>query len=542
MRSWLGKLFSAAARHLWKHVRQGFSEAKARSLDALSISYKSLSMKLERYKTRLHYRFPNIKAFKEPEMVEHDKRRDAEANPKTKIPDGEELKVHAFWAVELYGPSDIGGLYDALEKLGWANAGRQDMGLSEWISRQRMYGYGGSHSIGMIVRPGEKRFILPNRECEFPAAFSYLHGEVYQITTSLTAVLMRFVMEETEVQKYASAVNTDAATRLEKRQGQRGYTIVDVHVAKRRAVSHVREHYRALAATWFRVHLPGYFSSNVALDGFPTAELCTTRKTPLLIDSESKEAERWTEIVRGRYWLQVWKAAERQGLSIAWPDGERAPRHHALIHFEENSATEEDLRHGPLSSGSLSGIVEQHVGAALVYHAILAKLYEVMRGLRLARDQIPSRPNTRQQVLEGLARIQRFFGHSVGTPTVAGELKLQSEDALWFHWEFERFDSVPQFKQEQSQELSKALASRVSEVAKQALLLDKETREHLEQLSAVLNTQESIRAQQRMERLTVVAMVLSVASLLAALMALDRFSKMVDELVETLWTYLQAFF
>lgn len=522
------------------HVHRGCSWVKTRSLDALSAGRKSLSDKVSWYKTRLHYRFPNIKAFNEPEMLERYKRRDAEANPKTRIPDGEELKVHAFWGIELYGPSEIDGLYEALEKLGWANDGRRNMGLSEWISRQRMYGSCGSHSIGVIVRPGEKRFVLKDCECDFPAAFSYLHGEVHQITTSLTAVLIRFLMEEAGVQKYASAVNADAATRFEKVRGQRGYTIVDVQSAKRRAVSDVREHYRALAATWFRVYLPGYFSSNVALDGFPTAELCTTRNTPLLIDSESKGTERWTDIVRGQHWLQVWKAAERQGLSIAWPDGGSVPRYHALVHFEEESATEEDLRHGPLSSGALSGVVGQEVGQALVYYAVLAKLYEVMRGLRLARDQIPSRPNTREEVLDGLARIQRFFGHSVGTPTVASDLTSQSEDDLWFQWGFELFNSIPRFKQEQSQELSKALAGRVNELAKQALLLDKETREHLEQLSAVLNTQESIRAQQRMERLTVAAMALSVASLFAALMALDRFSKMVDGLVETWWTYLQT--
>ena len=84
--------------------------------------------------------------------------------------------------------------------------------------------------------------------------------------------------------------------------------------------------------------------------------------------------------------------------------------------------------------------------------------------------------------------------------------------------------------------MSETLRARTHFFAIRAQGLEKETRQLLEQLSAILSTRENIRTQTRMELVTIGAAIVSIASLVVAVMSVDRFATYVNKQIERIYS------
>jgi hypothetical protein len=439
--------------------------------------------------------------------------------------------------VELYGASEIDGLYEALKRLDWDvdRLRSPDRGLVSWITQMRMYGSEGNFNLGSIHRKGEKRFMPADRTAPLPDGIDYMHGYVYQVSPSLTAIVLCFVPKEAETGAYTTVLNTDQRTTNERNSRSRGYRIIDVIRAKERAAKLVRSHLRSLVAQWFKENIPGFFSLRGATDRLPMAELLITRRQQLLHGAveRTEEEARWVSIVRRPGFREVWKLKGINGLSLTWDEVEDTSRFHTLINLQTELLGEESLKHyGERGVRTYAAFVSEQTEGVLIHLGVIAGLLEVLRGLRQTRDTFPKESRSHKQVLQALKQIRELFENSVGLPSITYEMAARAENDRSFRWLCEEFVSEPWRPNETAMNIAEALRTRTHYLASRALAQERETREHFEQISGILNTQESVRAQKRMEVLTVVTTVLATASLLVALLSIDRIAKSANALVE----------
>jgi hypothetical protein len=230
---------------------------------------------------------------------------------------------------------------------------------------------------------------------------------------------------------------------------------------------------------------------------------------------------------------EVWRLAGSEAISLTWDMSENKGQLHTLVNLRTEHLSEKELEHyQSKNTGSYVALASTQVEGALVHLGVLAGLLEIQRGLRVARDTFPTASHSSRQTLRAIQKIKSFFSSSLGLPTIAAEILSHSENEHYFRWSCERFTSEPWRDDEKPEEITTALMNRTSFVARRLAAQEKETREHFEQMSAVLNTQEAIRTQRRMEVLTVVATLLTGASLLVALLSIEAFAQFLQNFIE----------
>jgi hypothetical protein len=316
-----------------------------------------------------------------------------------------------------------------------------------------------------------------------------------------------------------------------------GYCSYDVEYAKRKAVDEARLSARTLIADWFTAHLPGLFS--LASDGnrLPTAELLTTNTHCLLSNEYPGHEPNWIRLTSPIGHREVWSHNDIEGIRLCWPEFEDNLRYHGIVNLRTSLLTDEHLKYGGDGCDSVYvSLVDDYIRGVLVHFAAIAALREIVRRLRLAPRTLSLDTNTRQGTVKCLDRIRLFFDQSVGVPAFTSELATKSKTIDSYRWNCEDFRARGLRPEDPPTHISEALRSRTQFLASRAQQLEKETREHLEQLSGILSTRENIRTQARMELVTLGATILSLASLVVAVMSVDRFTIYINQQVEKLYS------
>ncbi|MCX2863731.1 hypothetical protein OOZ63_18030 [Paucibacter sp. PLA-PC-4] len=468
---------------------------------------------------RLHFRYPNIPWFQEPELRAWVEKDDAEQNEQLRVPADDRVEVLCFWVVEVYGPGEVDALYAGIRQLGWETGHNGTQSLSQWVADQRKYGFGGDYSLGIIRNPGPAKF-LAERVARLPLGVSYAYGRVRQISPSLTALMLRFSLDEHESQSYFEELKPDRASVNEKLLGDKRYRCLDVSAVKTRAVRWRREEFRARTIQWVQEHLPGFFCGRNDPARFPTGELMTTERSPVLWAPASDRPRRvWTDAL-APYFSDLWTSVNQPGIRLAWDQEGHEQTSHALVHFERQRW---DVEHhyGGATAGNISAEVENHVDGVLTLSAVNAYLRELLKDVRAARDGFPIGARGTKAVLRALDSVQDFFRRSLGTPATATEMAEVGENIFWFKMHCSPYQlSVWSDKQDPCT-MAEYLQRQTKYLAKQLLAQDKDTRDHLEQLSTILNTQESVRVQRKMEWLTLAATMVALFSLFVAVLTLE---------------------
>jgi hypothetical protein len=499
-------------------------------------SKRPIERALRRAWRNVHFRLPGL--VPSPYVADRDYLRDRDANHNlaSRVPSEESLRQIAIWGVEIFGSAEIDRLQLGLKRLGWnddrlfgfkSNAG-------SWIDEQRTYGTEGSLNLGLIDRPGKNRFLLQGRPASLPDAVDYAHGWVYQLSPSITAVSLCFVLKKSASNAYQAEINLDRKT-VHEPLGD-GYRSYDVEHAKRCAVDQARIRTRAFITEWFAAYLPGLFS--LAPDGnrLPTAERLTTESECLLTAEHRGIEPNWIQLTSPLGHREVWTLKSLDGIKLCWPEFDDDLRYHGIVNLQTNRLTAEHLKHrGQPSDAVHASFVDDHIRGVLVNFAATAALREIVRRLRLAPSTLSTNTTTRRGTVRCLEQIRLFFDKSVGVPAFTSELVIKSETIHSYRWNCEEFQADAWHPGEPPTQISEALRSRTQFLASRAERLEKETREHLEQLSGILSTRENIRTQTRMELVTIGAAVLSLASLVVAVMAVDRFAAYVNQQVEKLY-------
>lgn len=447
---------------------------------------------------------------------------DLKDNKETRVPEGEALDVQMVWGAEVYGPAEIDALYANLSKLGWDSErlfGQNDSAV-RWIREQRLYGAGGMYNIGHVSRKTDMRFALRDYFASMPDAVEHLTVEIYQLTPSLTCVLIGFAMTEEAGKWYQQELSEDRQTKRASGPGKTSVSILGVEHLKVKAIRKTRERYRLQATTWFGEHLPGFFSHAGDKSQLPTAELITTQVELCLLDSRRSDDEslfNWRRLILNAGPMDVWTCSSCAGLQLVIGKLEDKLRFHTLIALRVSDVSDKQVEYlGGRQRRSFNAFCSDQVGGILAHYAGIAVLMESASMVKLSREKLKAKHGGRN-VISVLEDIMRFFTQSMGQPTIAAELQKASQNVGMFRHYCENFTQEHWTQKGEPLSLPDVLCERTNQLAETFIEEESRVREQFGQLSSILSTRESVKVQRRMEGITIVALIVAFASLAVTL-------------------------
>jgi hypothetical protein len=471
------------------------------------------------------------------------RRRDDEENARSEPPTDELVDLCCIWAVEFYTPVHIDKLLAGFTSLGWDQKDDSIPGgnPAAWVQRFREGPYGGGwFNLGLIDRPGRNRFFRDHRTASLPKDAEFALGALFAVTSSITCIVMGFVLKEEAARRFDEALRRTYETHMEPRK--RGYSIIRPPQQKEAAIRTIRGEMRTSAADWFRTYLPGLFSSGILGDEFPTCELVTLRKArpfPKREEGAARPGE-YLGLLDIDLDMDAWEAVDMPGLKFTWPlFRNQDTKFHAILAANENDFDQEKLRgYGGADRSSYAIYLDEHIRGLLSRWALLPVLSGFERHLNAIRDSTTFRPHRREKPLRVLETLGKLVSQSVDIAAVSSELRRFTNEPHSFAYEVETFKpSDPRFYRDENTTLAKILRKTVGERAEWLGNADHSIRDLMIQYGTAIGARENIRIQQNVRRLTwtMVALTILIAMLTAtmvyeALREYESWSEVIDGL------------
>ncbi|HKX07482.1 MAG TPA: hypothetical protein VJN67_04780 [Stellaceae bacterium] len=445
--------------------------------------------------------------------------KDKEKNLESSPPDGEFIDLHCIWAVEFYTPAHIASLLDGLSKLGWdKDDDRVGSDPISWIRglRERSHG-GGWLNLGPIVRPGDRRFLSSARQASLPFGIDYATGEIFSLTSSLTCIVIGFVFDEHRSKLFDRAIREPRETYFE-RHG-RGYSIHQPENQKIEAIKSARASFRTDAYNWFRLNLPGLFSSSAGEGELPICEFVTLRSgSPFPHRGSQVKPQLYLHILDMRDAYEIWRSEDVDGLKFAWPllrSSDNDVFHSVLVSKEDAFADEQIKAYGSTIRSRLFGFIDARIKGLLSRWALVSLITSLERGLNRVRDSGVFQQSQKRNLLPLLNAVSSLVSRGVNIAAVASELSSFANRPSSFLYEVHPFRAVDEKlyggrKIALGERLREETTTRAGALGK----LDKSVRDLMVQYSGVLAARENIKLQKSLGRLTWVLVILTIAVVL----------------------------
>jgi hypothetical protein len=446
------------------------------------------------------------------------RKRDAKKNAETQPPEDECVDVRCMWTDEFYTPSHIDGLLSGFSALEWDkdDDGALSGNPAVWVRHLREQPRGGGwFNLGQINRPGKKRFFEMARTAPLPPSAEYALGKIYSLTSSITCVVIGFVLTDEASRRYDRALRQTYETYLEPHG--RGHSIHDPSSQKQKAIEAARARLRAETADWFRKYLPGLFASGHLNDTFPTCEFLTLRRAepfPHRGEGHPRPAE-FLHLLDLYFDMDAWKSDDIAGLRFSMSSPrDRADRFHAVAAIAEGDLSEDKLRvYGGLNRPSVAYYFNEQIQALLSRWALLAMLSGYERHLNAVRDSATLRSGGRLAPLGLLQTLRTLILQSVDISAVATELKDFARQRGFFAHEVSAFKPCDaRYYENKDVTLGEVLRAHIEGRVGWLERADRSVRDLLSQYGNILGAQENIRVQQQIGRLTIFIAVLTVAA------------------------------
>jgi hypothetical protein len=450
-------------------------------------------------------------------MLELSRGRDGDDNEQTQPPVDEFVDFRCIWGVEFYTASHIGKLLESFAQLGWNKDYDSTPGGDPgfWIRRQRETPYGGGwFNLGVIARPGEKRFFGTARRAALPEYVELAHGSLFSLTSSITCIVVGFLVNEEYSRCFDSALRQTYETYFEP-QG-RGYQIHRPTNQKRAKIQALRSEIRTSIAKWFSAHLPGLCSSR-PLTEFPTCEFVTLKTgLPFPRLTNGAHAPQYLAPLNLSHDFDAWGSTDIPGVKFAWSVSRgRDEQFHAIIAANENEMDKDQLQlYGGATRSCYLIYVDNHIQVLLTRWALLTVVAGFERHLNTIRDSASYRPNGRQTPLQLLRSISHLVSSGMDIAAVSAEMIEFTKDKRLFDYNVATFKPCnPQFYRNQNITLSDQLRKTVKERMAWLGNTDFSLRGLLTQYGTIVGVQENIRLQRSVNRLTLLIAVLTVLML-----------------------------
>lgn len=241
----------------------------------------------------------------------------------------------------------------------------------------------------------------------------------------------------------------------------------------------------------------------------------------LLNDIEKSSLETffsWRRLVANVSPLSVWSCAETPGLQLTLSQfRDDANGLHVTLTLDKSKVTEHEMKSwGGKTVHAIANKLNEELQGLLIHASTIQYLKEQSRDIKLTRVALKEARSGLRGVPRTLEEIGRYFDRTIGSPAITRELAKKSEGAGWYRGEFPRFTMPKIGNGGEPLELSDEIQASVHQLAIRVNEDEALMRAHIEQISSILSIRESIKTQRRMEWLTIIAVVVAVASLLAA--------------------------
>lgn len=516
-----------------------------RSSDALASDSDNFLLKKwnwQKWRSTLHWRahcllpgvIPNPYSTHEDSMY----LRDAESNAESRVDADSELRCLMAWGVELYGPDEIHQLYDGLTKLRWSRVGSTDPENSavNRVRQMRASSAGSWLNIGRVRRLGEDKPSLTQYNfAKLPHGIESLTVGVYQLTSSTTALVIGFRLDAHLACRYEVELNKDRRTVKRRVPGAWAVEWRNPVIQKSDAVHRSRRELRATLGRWFAGHMPGYFCNTHAHAHFPTMELITAKGLALNESSgPGRKLRDWRRLLTYVGSHDAWVTKKYPGLQIAFDrplDGDNGL--HVLVTLDPSLFPAEAVKHyGARAPDSYAWLCDELLSGTLARAATMEYLKSQSRSLNDVRERMRRARSDRGSVSATLAEIGSFFDRSMGSPAINRELARQSKESHWFDHDCADFHSSPLRKEDAPVSLPRAVQREVSTLSEQITEDEVALRGQIEQLANIMSIRESIRSQRWSFTVTLVALLVAIASLVVAIPAQSPVGKMLRTIAD----------
>lgn len=324
---------------------------------------------------------------------------DQEENNRIRLPDDDGVQIPLITVVELYTPSQIGGLLTGITRLGWERGQTRSDDLLQWTSKVRQGSIAGSINLGLVGATDNKHYLTQERTANLPMGVHAAFPTLMTLTPSITAMVMSFFLDDESAEKLNNFLHCSYTTRVETDPSFRWRKIISyilfgggirfsrtIHRPmnqQRNAVAMCISAQEFLCTKWVKENFPGAFSSGIRGNSLPSAVLFVTEKTEFTDEKnrhhsafdgigfnhffDAWKSEKWPSM--RLFFSQFWNDANMR-LSFACPR-KNAFSNDAMYHSPESNWTIAQRTHEKISEvmtqWSLSCLLDG-------YHEQLSKL------------------------------------------------------------------------------------------------------------------------------------------------------------------------
>lgn len=179
--------------------------------------------------------------------------RDADDNLKTRPPADEVITFWSLTVAEVYVGPKIDSLTKTLAGFDWRSS---DRNVADEIEKARKgYQYISSR-FWLISDAAEPGFLGEHARTSIPTGIDRIYAEYVVAGPSIVALVLTFVLDDTEAKKLDAALRDDAESRLD-RLGERKFSIKTVESVKKERVRAVRDDVAKRCRDWLDEMMPG---------------------------------------------------------------------------------------------------------------------------------------------------------------------------------------------------------------------------------------------------------------------------------------------
>ncbi|MEN3614441.1 hypothetical protein AAH979_33490 [Plantactinospora sp. ZYX-F-223] len=280
---------------------------------------------------------PALSRASERTWAEFGRQSDAAENEESRMPAGEHVSLPAIWLVEVYTPTTLPGILHKMQRYMEAATGfRQHEDIDNWLSSVRRRPWGAWINLNWVTREKVSFFAPDRRIDKIPDGVKYIRLGIVSITSSLTALVAQFVLEDELSALLNGIVNTDRTT-FTTRDSNYVVSIHNVEQQKHDSVYKMRRELREDAEGWLRSRFPGFFAVRPK-GAYPVVELLITDKA-LPWDSalgRTGKRDRWADILDLFGAFGYWECEELSALRMNEATrigrrGSRERRQHVVV-------------------------------------------------------------------------------------------------------------------------------------------------------------------------------------------------------------------
>ena len=450
-------------------------------------------------------------------LLEGFHQRDHTSNAESTAPPEEQIELCCIWAAELYTPAHTESLTRALRNFDQATqlTGSSSEDLASWFKGTQRHLYGRS-AINLGIWAPKKRSasqIFTTRTVTLPDQVEYASGMMFSISPTLTCIVVQFVFSEGMSACYDSALKLDRETFIT--PTPRGSSIHLPFTQKADDIRCLRSKLSELVQTWFRENLPGAFSDQTDELTMPTCELVTFREAMPFPDMDSSVPPLYLRLLGLGHDWGTWKYSALPALRFGFHDPpRRGPRHQATLAINLRDWWEVDPnRELRDAKSALLSYVSLPIPELMSIWAVVPLLQGFAEQLVHIQNSTVFHADKRESHVEVLRQLTDYVSSLSDISAVSADLDEGARERyrplLWGS----PFMPVRPEQYEKGTTLDIALWSSIRERANWLRSTDRNIRDRLSQIGALVGVQEDVRLQKKVSVLTWVILIVTILAL-----------------------------